>query len=182
MVNLRSNAFFRFVIMKKIIFLFVLFCGISCNQSKENNKKGFVKEGQEQSEYESFGAEISPRGSFSSSIMLEKFESLRSGDTINEKFSTTINSVCQAKGCWMVLELPGVDDVRVKFKDYGFFVPKDIIGKEVIVRGRAFVEMTSVEDQKHFAEDAGKSIDEIVAIREPEKSFGFIADGVLIKK
>lgn len=168
--------------MKKIALVLALFCGISCNQTKENNKKDIVKEEKVQEEYESFGAKISPRGSFSSSIMLEKYENLRSGDTINEKFKTTINSVCQVKGCWMVLELPGVDDVRVKFADYGFFVPKDIIGKEVIVRGKAFVEVTSIEEQKHFAKDAGKSIDEIVSIREPEKSFGFIADGVLIKK
>lgn len=168
--------------MKKIALVFALFCSISCNQTKESNNEDTVVEEKVQDEYESYGAKISLRGSFSSSIMLEKYESLRSGDTINEKFKTTINSVCQVKGCWMVLELPGVDDVRVKFADYGFFVPKDIIGKEVIVRGKAFVEVTSIEEQRHFAKDAGKSIDEIVSIREPEKSFGFIADGVLIKK
>lgn len=154
----------------------------SCNKKKENDSRALAVEKEMKDEYESFGAKISPQGSFSSSIMLEKFEGLRSGDTINEKFNTRVNSVCQKKGCWMVLELPGVDDVMVKFEDYGFFVPKDIIGKEVIVRGKAFVEMTSVEDQRHYAEDAGKPIDEVVAISEPEKTFGFIADGVLIKK
>ncbi|MGA8852791.1 MAG: DUF4920 domain-containing protein [Christiangramia sp.] len=168
--------------MKKMVFVFVLFLAFSCNQNKEGEKKNVVVEEPVQDEYDSFGVEISPQGSFSSSIMLEKYESLRKGDTINGKFNTTINSVCQKKGCWMVLELPGVNDVMVKFKDYGFFVPKDIIGKEVIIRGRAFVEVTSVEDQRHYAEDEGKPIDEIVAITEPEKTFGFIADGVLIKK
>lgn len=170
------------MIMKKIIVVFVLLLGFSCKQTSENEKQELIVEEESEAKYESFGERISPQGSFSSSIMLEKFESLRSGDTINEKFYTTINSVCQSKGCWMILELPGVEDVRVKFKDYGFFVPKDIVGKEVIVRGRAYVEETSVEEQKHFAKDAGKSIDEIVSIREPEKSFGFIADGILIKK
>lgn len=168
--------------MKKIIFILALFCAISCNQSGENEKKDIVVEEEAQDEYESFGAQISSRGSFSSSIMLEKYESLRSGDTINEKFSTKVNSVCQKKGCWMVLELPGVDDAMVKFLNYDFFVPNDIVGKEVIVRGRAFVEITSVKEQRHIAEDAGKPIDEIVAITEPKKSYGFIADGVLIKK
>lgn len=167
--------------MKKLALVFALIFVISCNQHKENNRKDSLDEEQAVEKYESYGAEISPRGSFSSSIMLEKFEALRSGDTINEKFNTTVNSVCQEKGCWMVLELPGVNDVRVKFADYGFFVPKDIIGKDVIVRGKAFVEVTTVEEQKHFARDAGRSIDEIVSIREPQKSFGFIADGVLIK-
>ncbi|MCM4158061.1 DUF4920 domain-containing protein [Gramella sp. AN32] len=168
--------------MKSILYFALIFFAISCNQNTESDKKDPAIEEKVQDGYESFGAKISPEGSFSSSIMLEKYGNLRSGDTIDEKFTTTVNSVCQMKGCWMVLELPGVDDAMVKFLDYGFFVPKDIVGKEIIVRGRAFVEEVSVEDQRHFAEDAGKSIDEIVAIREPKTSFGFIADGVLIKK
>ncbi|WP_300437016.1 DUF4920 domain-containing protein [Christiangramia sp.] len=168
--------------MKKVLFVFVLFLVISCKQNKEKDQEEIGIVEQEQKEFESYGAKISKEGSFSSSVMLEKFEGLRSGDTIKEKFRTTINSVCQKKGCWMVLELPGVDDVRVTFKDYGFFVPEDVIGKEVIVRGKAFVQITSVEEQRHYAEDAGKPVDEVVAITEPLKSFGFIADGILIKK
>lgn len=168
--------------MKKVLFVFVLFLVISCKQNKEKDQEEIGIVEQEQKEFESYGAKISKEGSFSSSVMLEKFEGLRSGDTIKEKFRTTIHSVCQKKGCWMVLELPGVDDVRVTFKDYGFFVPEDVIGKEVIVRGKAFVQITSVEEQRHYAEDAGKPVDEVVAITEPLKSFGFIADGILIKK
>lgn len=165
--------------MKKCIILFVLMIGlIGC---KESNAPASKEIADAQIPQESYGAKISSEGSYSSSVMLEKFMGLNSGDTINAKFRTTVNSVCQSKGCWMVLELPGVDDTMVKFLEYGFFVPKDITGKEVIVRGKAFVEVVSVEDQKHFAKDAGKSIDEIVAIREPEKTFGFLADGVLIK-
>ena len=68
----------------------------------------------------------------------------------------------------------------VKFKDYGFFVPKDIAGQEVIVRGKAFVEITSIEDLKHMAEDAGKSQKEIDAITDTEISYSFISEGVLL--
>ena len=160
----------------------VVSCLLSCNQKKENDNMKAATEENVDANYESFGQEISPKGTFSSSVMLEKYESLRGGDTINVKFDTKINSVCQNKGCWMVLELPGVDDVMVKFENYGFFVPKDAMGKDVIVRGKAFIEETTVEEQRHYAEDAGKSIDEVMAISEPEKKFGFIADGVLIKK
>ena len=168
--------------MKNFIFFFAFFLLISCNENKERDKIDSKQNEETSEEYNSFGENISPNGTFSSSVMLEKYGSLRGGDTINVKFNSKINSVCQEKGCWMVLELPGVDDVRVKFENYSFFVPKDAMGKEVIIRGKAFVETTTVKELRHYARDAGKAIDEIMAIREPEKNFGFIADGVLIKK
>ncbi len=52
---------------------------------------------------------------------------------------------------------------------------------EAIVNGKAFVSETSVEELKHYAEDAGKSKEEIEAITEPKRTYGFLADGVLLK-
>jgi hypothetical protein len=71
-------------------------------------------------------------------------------------------------------------EVMVKFKDYGFFVPTDATG-EVIVNGKAFVKETSVDELQHYAEDAGKSPEEIAKITEPKKTLSFLADGVLLK-
>ncbi len=168
--------------MKKYIYVFALLIGcLSCNETHKSDKKDVVAEAEPQEEYESFGAKISPQGTFSSSVMLEKYGSLRRGDTINAKFKAKVNSVCEMKGCWMVLDLPGIDDAMVKFLNYGFFVPKDIVGRDVIVRGKAFIEETSVEDQKHYAADARKNEEEIASIKAPQKNFGFIADGVLVK-
>ena len=48
-------------------------------------------------------------------------------------------------------------DVRVTFKDYGFFVPMSLVGKKVFVRGSFKKHMMSVEEAKHFAEDAKKT-------------------------
>jgi len=70
----------------------------------------------------------------------------------------------------------------VKFKDYGFFVPKDIDGEEVIINGKAFVNEVSVEEQRHYAKDAGQSEEEIAAITKPKKTYSFEADGVLLKQ
>lgn len=70
----------------------------------------------------------------------------------------------------------------VKFKDYGFFVPKDIEGMEVIVNGIAFVDNMSVEDQKHYAKDAGESHEDIDLIKESKRTYEFEADGVLIRQ
>ena len=66
----------------------------------------------------------------------------------------------------------------VKFKDYGFFMPKDISGETVVLQGKAFRQITDVETLKHFAMDAGKSQAEIDAITEPEEEYIFLADGV----
>lgn len=110
------------------------------------------------------------------------YNTLKQGDTIDVTFQSTVNSVCKKKGCWMRLEMPEGTETFVKFKDYGFFVPKDIAGQKAIVHGKAFITETSVEDLKHFAEDAGKSKDEIDAITEPQIVYGFTADGVYIEQ
>lgn len=82
----------------------------------------------------------------------------------------------------MKLDLKEGREVMVRFKDYGFFVPEDIIGKEVILQGNAFVDQISVEDQQHFAMDAGKNEIEIAAITQPKNTYTFLASGVLTKK
>lgn len=81
----------------------------------------------------------------------------------------------------MILDLPQEEDVMVKFKDYGFFVPKDIEEKEVVVSGKAYITEVSVEEQQHYAEDEGKTEKEIAAITQPERTLSFLADGVQIK-
>ncbi len=68
----------------------------------------------------------------------------------------------------------------VKFKDYGFFMPKDIVGKEVVLDGEATVTETSVKQLKHYAKDAGKSKKEIAQIKAPKKETVFVANGVLV--
>ena len=45
-----------------------------------------------------------------------------------------IDDVCLKKGCWMVMR-DGDAEIRVRFKDYSFFVPRDAKGREVIVEG-----------------------------------------------
>lgn len=82
----------------------------------------------------------------------------------------------------MKLPLKDSLETMVRFKDYGFFMPLDAKGKEVIVNGKAFVKETSVEELQHYAEDAGKTKEEIAQITAPKVEFAFEADGVLLKK
>ena len=108
-------------------------------------------------------------------------KNLRAKDTLNLQLSGKITEVCQAKGCWMKVDLAEGEEVFVRFKDYGFFVPTDAAEKSTVLNGIAFVEEMSVEDQKHYAADKGATEEELKKITSPKKTYRFEADGVLIK-
>lgn len=108
------------------------------------------------------------------------FDEISGRDSLQTQIVGEIKEVCQAKGCWMKVELESSEEVFVRFKDYGFFVPKDAAGKKVVMNGAAFFEEMSVEDQRHYAEDEGASEDELAQITAPKKTLRFEADGVLI--
>ena len=92
-----------------------------------------------------------------------------------------ILSTCPMKGCWMKISVYQ-DTILVRFKDYGFFVPKaGAEGKSAIVNGNISVDTLSVAQLRHYAEDAGKSRNEVLAIVNPEITISLLADGVLIK-
>jgi hypothetical protein len=114
--------------------------------------------------------------------MLEKYKSLKEKDTVLVKFRSKIESVCQAKGCWMNLKLSETQTAFVKFKDYGFFMPLNCADNEAVVSGKAFISVETVEELKHYAKDEGKSQAAIDSIVAPKTNFSFVANGVLIKK
>jgi len=154
---------------------------VACKNNKEEKK---VEQKETLSmDYNSFGDQITAKDYLSSAEALNKYGALKSGDTINLKFASSIQEVCSKKGCWMKLPAcEGEETIMVRFKDYGFFMPLDANGKEVIVEGKAFVTEVSVADLKHYAEDAGKSAEEIKKITEPKMELAFEANGVLMKK
>ena len=135
----------------------------------------------EKKEKTSFGDKITANKVLSVNEMHLKYKKLEVGDTLNVKFSSKINEVCTKKGCWMKVALDNEDATMVRFKDYGFFMPLDSKGKNVIVGGKAFIQETSVADLRHYAEDAGKTKEEIAAITKSKKEYTFLANGVLME-
>lgn len=93
---------------------------------------------------------------------------------------TEIIECCRKKGCWMKVDLGNGEEMRVTFKDYGFFVPLHADGRKATLKGIAYMDTIDVELLRHFAEDAGKSQEEIEAITEPELELSFEATGVHI--
>ena len=65
--------------------------------------------------------------------------------------------------------------MRVTFKDYGFFIPTNSQGFPIVMDGVATLSETDVETLRHFAEDQGKSKEEVEAITEPKKEITFDA-------
>ena len=167
--------------LKNLMIAFIaVFVFTSCGETQTTN----AEENQDQTSTEvkddgkHFGETIDDAGTMTYDEMLTKFED---SDSIPAKVVGEVSGVCQAKGCWMTIASnDGGEEMMVKFKDYGFFVPKDIAGRKVVMEGYAFREVTPVDELRHYAEDEGKSKEEVEAITEPKEELKFLASGVLL--
>jgi hypothetical protein len=132
-----------------------------------------------QSDGMTFGKTISAKGAVSYDDMRSKLSKTTKLD--NVKVTGMVEAVCQAKGCWMnIVSEKGAPSMHVDFKDYAFFMPKDLAGKKVVMLGNAVKKVISVEELCHFAADEGKSKEEIAKIKNPKEEVTFVASGVLI--
>ncbi|MEA1849430.1 DUF4920 domain-containing protein [Chryseobacterium sp. MHB01] len=91
-----------------------------------------------------------------------------------------VTDVCDKKGCWLTIQTEDNSQFFVKMKDYGFFVPTALKGKNVVLEGSAERKVTSVDEQKHYAEDAKKPQAEIDAIKTPKEEIRFVANGIKV--
>ncbi len=94
-------------------------------------------------------------------------------------FEAKAKKVCEQKGCWMVLK-DGNKEVRTLFKDYGFFVPKTIVGKKVRVQGTMKRKKVSAATIRHFMKDEGKKMEDIQKVKTGQIQYEFEADAVEI--
>ena len=164
--------------MKKLLLLSVIGMTLlaSCGSNKEEVKNETAAV---DTSLMYFGDSITQDGAISADQLAAQ---MKGKDSMNVKLTGIIQEVCQKKGCWMNLNIGNNQSMKVRFKDYAFFMPKDASNKTVIIEGVAFTDTTSVADLKHYAEDGGKSKEEIAKITEPEINIGFEAHGVIIKK
>ena len=84
--------------------------------------------------------------------------------------------VCQHKGCWMVLT-EGSRSIRVTFRDYAFFVPKDIAGRTVVVEGVLSRRLLSADEAKHYDEESGAGSTPTPG---PREEWSLVATSVLV--
>lgn len=164
--------------MKKRISIFLIFVSIAA--CKKETKEPVKTSEKKETSYQPYGEAVSEREAITTSELAQQYKNLKIGDTLSVKFTGAIEKVCQKKGCWMTFPLNETQTVMVRFKDYGFFVPKDAAGRQVVIEGKAFVKETPVDELRHYAQDAGKTEAEIAAITEPKIEPAFEASGVLI--
>tara|TARA_B100000768_G_C11243161_1_gene360544 strand:+ start:504 stop:1001 length:498 start_codon:yes stop_codon:yes gene_type:complete len=129
--------------------------------------------------YQGYGAKIDMQSVMSMGDLNKSYQTMSPLDTVYAKVEGKILEVCSKKGCWMTLEMGNGNEIMMRFKDYGFFMPLNADGT-VIVSGKAFVSEISVDDLKHYAEDAGATEATIEAIINPEKTYSFEAVGALL--
>jgi hypothetical protein len=126
-----------------------------------------------------YGAKVKEKGAMDISLLPSALQT-DEDKKIETKLRAKVIDVCPKKGCWMNLYINDSTTAFVKMKDYGFFVPLDIAGKEIVIDGTAYIEETSVAELRHYAEDAKKSKEEIEAITEPQQNIRITAKGIKV--
>ena len=96
------------------------------------------------------------------------------------KVEGKVEGVCQERGCWLVVR-DGKSEMRVTFKDYSFFVPKDSAGKRVTLEGLVVKKTISEDHAKHYAEESGGKVDP-ATIKGPQDVITMVATGVSIEE
>ena len=133
---------------------FLLFSGllaftIACNSVHDNSNNSVIA---------NFGSKIDEKNIIPIAQLVSE---MKGKSEMNVKVEGKIISCCQKKGCWMNIDKEDGSQMKVTFKDYGFFVPKDCNGKTAVFQGRAYMDTVTVEMLRHYAEDGGKSADDI---------------------
>ena len=154
--------------MKRILSLLLLLSALSLHaQDKEKVQaaKGMV--------YGQVSEEKSP-------VNVDDLKDKLANDAFSGQVKGKVVEVCKAEGCWIRLKKADGGSMLVRARDHAFLMPENIVGKTVLVEGNASVKTTSEEMRRHYAEDAGKSKEEIEKIKGSEKSVEFAARGVKV--
>ncbi|MCB0379323.1 MAG: DUF4920 domain-containing protein [Bdellovibrionales bacterium] len=163
--------------MKYLALMALIFLGL--NASAMSDKAPKSHDHQEETVDENaktFGGHITTRTHVTLADAMNRHEQLK-GEPI--AITGQVEKVCQSSGCWMVIK-DGDKQVRTMFKDYGFTVPKNILGKKVRLQGIMDKKEVSASTIRHLMKDEGKSKEEIDKVKAPQMQFEFTADAVEI--
>lgn len=98
------------------------------------------------------------------------------------KVEATVEKVCKKKGCWFTLNGEGIDKpVRVRMKDYGFFVPRNADGALAIVEGEVTAREIPQDEAQHYADDEAAAGAEPKKVEGPQKVYEFTATAIEVR-
>lgn len=158
--------------------LLILVAGSGAHAQLEGSKtKPFIKPDPTK---KAFGApltsEVNPITAEQAVSQFKSLSSKENGKTF--LIEAQVEKVCEKKGCWMAVKA-GDHDMRIIFKDYGFFVPPSLLGKKVLAEGYIKEKQLTLEETKHFVQDEGKDPSTVTA---PIKDYQFVASGIKLVK
>lgn len=126
------------------------------------------------------GVEFDETQAVSTADMLAQFEGKTEMETT---FEGEITQVCAKMGCWVNVAKPDGESFMVVFKDHGTIPVDTEAGTKVYLHGMAVQDTISVELQRHYLEDEGKTAEEAEAmVTEPKYDILFKADGLKFKE
>jgi hypothetical protein len=135
--------------------------------------------------YMSFGEMVAEEGPALAPADLTADPHAYHGQTV--RIEGTIRQVCQQAGCWITLDNPAGEPVRVHVPrdaagDYAWTFPMDLGPRRAIIEGTARADTLSVDEQRHYAEDAGRPEGEIEAIDQEAFTASVLARGALVEQ
>lgn len=128
---------------------------------------------------EQFGEAVNETGALTVDALVQKLSQEKEFETT---VSGKIRNACHSEGCWLEFEATDGSLVLVTYKDKAFHLPTGIEGRTAVVRGTAYVDSVTVDEQKAQAKEDGKTEAEINAITQTEYSLALEAVGVLLKE
>lgn len=123
-----------------------------------------------------FGEKTTAEGAITANELVAK---LTGTEPAEVKVTGKVTEVCKMEGCWLRMETAN-GTMLIKMKDHAFLVPLSMNGKTIVADGVATLKETSVEMLRHYAEDGGKTKEEIEAIKEPKREITMQARGILV--
>lgn len=125
-------------------------------------------------ETKKFGGEVAKTPATSLAAITSNFGQYEGKTVVVEAVP---QKVCEKKGCWMTIS-DGKQEIRTVFKNYGFFVPKEVVGKKVKMQGVMEKKMISAAKLRHFMKDGGAPQSEIDKVKEGQVQYQFTADAL----
>ena len=176
-LSLRENK----TMMKNVLIIITLSTLVFSCVSEENTNLEELVVNVEQELGESYGpVEVNIDDAISVEAMITDFADKK--DETEYTFEGDMIEICSKAGCWVNIDKGNGETFMVRFKDH-FTIPTDTEAETgAYFHGTIHWDTVSVDMLQHFAEDAGKSEEEIAQITEQKFEMGFEADGITLKK
>lgn len=157
--------------MKYLSIALTLLVAVSCGQKPENSKQTPVINVSDLR----FGEDFSHVGAISTAKLVTEIPADSDVQTV---VTGEVVEVCPKAGCWMRVAIEGSSETVLVNTNHDFELPRDLAGKRVVISGVAYQKLITVDEQKHYAVDAGATPEQIAAITADKQGIMIEAKGV----